>query len=56
MYAKEMEMKEESEGPAINLNNIEESDIALQEDAQMDPRIEKVFGRKVALCLLSTNW
>lgn len=56
MYAKEMEMKEENEGPAINLNNIEESDLALQEDAQMDSRIENVFGRKVALCLLSTNW
>lgn len=56
MYAKEMEMKEEADGPCINLNSIEEEEIGLQEDATMDARIENVFGRKVALCLLSTNW
>ena len=56
MYAKEMEMKEENEGPAINLNSIDESDIALPEDFQMDARIENVYGRKVAMCLHSTNW
>jgi hypothetical protein len=58
MYAKEMEMKdlEEEDTKAINLNNIEESDLALGEDAHMDARIENVYGRKVALCLLSQNW
>ena len=40
----------------MNLNNIEESDLALQEDAHMDARIENVYGRKIALCLLSQNW
>ena len=57
MYAKEMEVKQEEpdEGQAINLNQVEESDIA-PDDSQMDPRIENVFGRKVALCFLSSNW
>jgi hypothetical protein len=56
MYAKEMEMKEEeSNGQAINLANIEESDL-ISEGVEMDPRVENVFGRKVALCLVSQNW
>jgi hypothetical protein len=37
----------------MNLESVEESEITLQEGAVMDKRIEHVFGRKVALCLLS---
>lgn len=40
----------------MNLNTIEESDLQITEGLSMDPRIERVFGRKVALCLISQNW
>lgn len=57
MYAKEMEAKPEEpdEGQAINLNQLDENDIA-PGDSEMDSRIENVFGRKVALCFVSSNW
>jgi hypothetical protein len=57
MYAKEMEAKPEEpdEGQAINLNSLDENDIA-PGDSQMDSRIENVYGRKVALCFCSSNW
>jgi hypothetical protein len=57
MYAKEMELKEEdtnSGAPAVNLATIDEND--LPTDVEIDSRIENVFGRKVALCLMSQNW
>lgn len=57
MYAKELEQKddEENTGEVLNINDIQESDI-VTDGAKMDARIEKVFGRKVALCLVSQNW
>jgi len=57
MYAKEMEMKEEENNTttkAVNLATIDEND--LQTDLEIDERVENVFGRKVALCLVSQNW
>ena len=54
MYAKEMEMKDEDSsagGKAINLATIDEND--LPTDIDIDEIIENVFGRKVALCLVS---
>ena len=53
MYAKEMELKEEETGStkAINLATIDENDLIT--DIEIDERIENVFGRKVALCLVS---
>jgi len=53
MYAKELEQKEDEEntGEVVNINDIQESDI-VTDGVKMDPRIEKVFGRKVALCLV----
>ena len=47
-------MKEEDSsvgGKAINLATIDEND--LPTDIDIDERIENVFGRKVALCLVS---
>jgi hypothetical protein len=57
MYAKEMELKEEDQGTSnkvINLATIDENDLIT--DIKIDERIENVFGRKVALCLVSQNW
>ena len=56
MYAKEMELKEEetSGTKAVNLATIDENDLIT--DVEIDERIENVFGRKVALCLVSQNW
>ena len=57
MYAKEMELKEEETNngsKAVNLATIDEND--LPTDVEIDERIENVFGRKVALCLVSQNW
>jgi hypothetical protein len=53
MYAKEMELKEEETGgtKAVNLATIDENDLIT--DIEIDERIENVFGRKVALCLVS---
>jgi hypothetical protein len=34
--------------------DLEESE--LQTEGEMDSRIENVFGRRVALCLMATNW
>ena len=54
MYAKEMEMKEEDSNTgskAVNLATIDENDLLT--DVEIDSRIENVFGRKVALCLVS---
>lgn len=53
MYAKEMELKEEESGStkAVNLATIDENDLIT--DIEIDERIENVFGRKVALCLVS---
>lgn len=59
MYAKDLEVKledDEVQNQQINLNSIEESDLQIIEGCMMDSRIEKVFGRKVALCLISQNW
>ena len=59
MYAKDLEIKhedEENQNQQVNLNSIEESDLQLLEGLKMDPRIEKVFGRKIAMCLISQNW
>ena len=56
MYAKEMELKEEDNSgtKAVNLATIDENDLITE--IQIDERIENVFGRKVALCLVSQNW
>ncbi len=56
MYAKEMELKEEDNTgtKAVNLATIDENDLIT--DVEIDERIENVFGRKVALCLISSNW
>lgn len=53
MYAKEMELKEEESGSTkpVNLATIDENDLIT--DIEIDERIENVFGRKVALCLVS---
>ncbi len=59
MFAKQIEQNddaEEAEGPTLSLDGVEESEITLQEGVVMDKRIEHVYGRKVALCLLSQNW
>lgn len=42
--------------PMQNLTDIEEHDIEIEDDAEMDPRIEVVFGRKVAIGLIASNW
>lgn len=56
MYAKEMELKEEDNNgtKAVNLATIDENDLITE--IEIDQRIENVFGRKVALCLVSQNW
>jgi hypothetical protein len=56
MYAKEMELKEEDNSgtKAVNLATIDENDLITE--IEIDERIENVFGRKVALCLVSQNW
>jgi len=36
--------------------DIDEEDIEIAEDAVLDERIESVFGRKIALAVLSLNW
>jgi hypothetical protein len=38
------------------LNDVEESEIEIPEDATVDARIESVFGRKVGLAMLALNW
>ncbi len=38
----------------VSLADLDESE--LQVEGEMDARIEAIFGRRVALCLIATNW
>ena len=53
MYAKQMEVIHEDDDPlgqTINLGQIVETDL-MTEAKNIDQRIEKVYGAKVALCI-----
>ena len=58
MYAKQMEeIQEEGDHLSQTINLAEILEENLMTDAQqIDPHIERVFGAKIALCLVSQNW
>ena len=39
-----------------NLNDIDENDIDVEEDGEMHPRIEVIFGRKITIALIAADW
>ena len=39
-----------------NLNDVEEEDIDVEEDGEMHPRVEVVFGRKITIALIAADW
>ena len=40
----------------MNLNDIDENDIDVEEDGEMHPRIEVIFGRKITIALIAADW
>ena len=39
-----------------SLNDIDENDIDVEEDGEMHPRIEVIFGRKITIALIAADW
>jgi hypothetical protein len=48
----EMEVVEEG----TTFGQIDENDIQIEEGFTIDGKVESVFGRKAALCMVSVNW
>ena len=54
MYQNEDAAPESALKQVINLADLDEGD--LQVEGKINPSIETIFGRRVALCLIATNW
>ena len=39
-----------------NLNDVDENDIDVEDDGEMHPRIEIIFGRKITIALIAADW
>ena len=39
-----------------SLNDIDENDIDVEDDGEMHPRIEVIFGRKITIALIAADW
>ena len=39
-----------------NLNDIDENDIDVEDDGEMHPRVEVIFGRKITIALIAADW
>jgi len=35
---------------------MDENDIQIDQDGKLDPQIENVFGKKIAICFLAVDW
>ena len=39
-----------------SLMDVDENDIDVEEDGEMHPRIEIIFGRKITIALIAADW
>ena len=39
-----------------NLNDVDEHDIDVEDDGEMHPRIENIYGRKITIALIAADW
>ena len=46
----------DASGAKKNLNDVDENDIDVEDDGEMHPRIEVIYGRKITIALIAADW